>query len=165
MDHWTFSQVAKWILGALGATAAIITIVEYVFDLPPAFAWSEMEIHPYGWAMLAAGLVGATMGLSWPTIDRVLFMPRRDRIERFRESRDVAVRVLEAFRGCTHGNGSGNLELAYYTASTELKVRLDGLGIARAEISLASTDDSNLLALIDMMERGALHEAQRRWPP
>ena len=151
--------VGGWIVGGMTVAGVAISTLSWLGWSPPAFIWPDMEIHLYGWMLLTGAGLGGTIGLSWSFIDRKCFLPRREAVERFRSLREHAETLHQNFVDGYQATPQRREELRTpgVVASQNLEVRLRGLG-------MAYPSSIELLDLIDMMERGALREARRRWP-
>ena len=128
----------------------------------------NVEVHPTGWFLLGVvflGLFGATMA---PTIDRWLFEPRRRRTLRFAKLKPEVDRILQnLYRGIRdrpsraqpeHSSRAENLDLLEFTNGLNVRLRAIGVG------EITGLDVTEYLILVDMMERGALREARKRFP-
>ena len=151
-----------WGLGGVTIAGTAITVISWFGWAPPAFIWPDMEIHLYGWTLLTGAAMDGAIGFSWPFIDQKLFLPRREALERFRGLKGTAGSLHQNFVAAYEAKAEPvekqeALKNRGVLRSQNLDVRLAGLGIAHP----SSTE---LLELIDMMERGALQEARGRWP-
>ena len=101
-------------------------------------------------------------------IDRWLFEPRRRQVARFRQLKQEVDRIIENLhRGIRdrpnraqpeHSSYGENIEMLQLTSGLNVRLRAIGVG------SIPGLDPEEYLTLVDMMERGALREARRRFP-
>ena len=149
---------------ALGANALTITTARG----EPLKVVGNVEVHATGWFLLGVvflGLFGASMA---PIIDRWLFEPRRQRTLRFGELKPEVDRILKnLYRGIRdrpnraqpeHSSPAENLEMLELTNGLNVRLRAIGVG------QITGLDVTEYLTLVDMMERGALREARKRFP-
>ena len=148
-------QICRWVTGGLSVTASIIAIVSAVEG--PLKVIGETEIHATAWVLLAAvsvSVLGAL--LVQPLIECWWIAPRRARINRFRE---MLPRVLLVKTPLDQGvtlTEAQKRQYAVYRADLRASLRKLDIDIdgAIAEISIFT----------DMLERGALREAQKAFP-
>ena len=155
---------AGWVFGCLGVVANVIGIWT---------AWSdeslkvvgEVELHPAGWALLAAAFTGLWGALVVrPLFERWWTAPRRDRIQRFKALLPEIIEVRAGFRRDSplEGGPRPKNDPKYWSdlfGQKDLQAKLRTLGI-----ELYSVKYDEYSVLIDMAERGAVSEAQRRFP-
>lgn len=145
--------------------ASTLTVVTATRE--PLKVIGDMDVHATAWILLATvafSLCGASMT---PIIDRWLFAPRRERIDRFRQLKPRVDAIIEnLYRGIRdrphrtrpeQSNRDENIELQ--RLESELDVRLRAIGVGPIPL-----DVEKYSVLADMMERGALREAPKRFP-
>lgn len=161
----------QWVTGSLSLVASVLAIVSHVGG--PLKLVGGLEVHPTAWILVVtvfAGLFGASV--VHPVIDRWMLAPWRARVERFRGLKQEIVAVRNGFdqdladRAHRQERGApraalGPQRLRHLHEMADMDARLRNLGIG---FFGSSGGDMDFATLIDMMERGALREAQKRFP-
>ena len=159
---WTW----QWVSAALGVTASVLAIVAKLSK--PLKVLGDMEVHATAWVLVATvffGMFGASLH---QVIDRWVFAPRRERVSRFQQLKPEVDRVLQnLYRGIrdrphrsqpAHSSYAENVEMLQLTSALNVRLRAIGVG------PTTGLDPEEYLILVDMMERGALREARKRFP-
>lgn len=156
-------RVAGWVFGCMAIVADVMGIWTARSD-ESLKVIGEVELHPAGWALLAAAFTGLWGALVVPTlVERWWTARHQERIRRFKALLPEIVEVRAGLRRDSPLEGGPRQEddPEYWTdlfRQKDLEAKLRTLGIA-----LYSVKYDEYSILIDMAERGAAGEAQKRF--
>ena len=143
------TRLWAWVSGGFGFVSSVLGVVAHACG--PLKVVGDVEIHPAGWA-LAASVAFAVLGAL--LVQPLIIAPRRARVARFR---GLLPRVL-AVRNRQVDGTQAEFEQMGLTTQDDVRAALSKLGI-----DFGATRPHTPV-FCDMLERGALREAQKRFP-
>ena len=152
-------KAAGWVNGVVGFIAGVIAIVTYVRQEPVRAI--DMELHPADWLLLAGVCFGVLAAVATHPIAerrRRIRLARSSRFERLLPRvKGIRKLVLQRPSRSARAAPIRNVEIGLIIADTQAALAALGVDFPFRELG-------EYPVFIDMLERGALREAQRRFP-
>ena len=169
MSRRYLTRTWQWVSGGLGVTSSALAIAAAVDE--PLKLIGDMQVHAAAWVIVATVFFAMFCASMHQLIDLWMFAPRRERIARFRGLKAEVEKILSNYyQGIVDRPHRKRPEDSSYTQNVELLRITTGLNVRLRALGIGSINGkpADIVveheALIDMMERGALKEARKRFP-
>ena len=166
MSRRYLARTWQWVSGGLGVTSSALAIAAAVGE--PLKLIGDMEVHAAAWVIVATVFFAMFCASIHQFIDRWVFAPRRERIARFRALKAEVDKILSNFYQGIHDRPHRKRpEDSSYTQNVELLRITSGLNVRLHALGIGSVNGKTIVeyeTLMDIMERGALKEARKRFP-